>query len=59
MKSSLPTEWLSQDGWNNVKYTSQSLFLLDKPDLQAKNIALMTSQYQVSNFWMVRRACHG
>jgi len=59
MKSPLPTEWLSQNGWNNIKYASQSLFLLDEPDLQTKNIALMTSQYQVSKFCAVRRACHG
>ncbi|CAN9172211.1 unnamed protein product [Alternaria alternata] len=47
IKSPLPTKWLSQNGWNNIKYTSQSLFLLDKPDLQTKNIELMTSQYQM------------
>ena len=46
--SPIPTEWLSQPGWSNIKYTSQNLFLLDNPDVRAKSIGLLGSQYQVS-----------
>jgi hypothetical protein len=42
-----PLDWLSQAGWGAIKYTSQNLFLLDKPDLQAKSIGILVSQCQV------------
>jgi hypothetical protein len=47
MASRLPIDWLSQADWGKIKYNSQNLFLLDKPDLQAKSIGILVSQCQV------------
>jgi hypothetical protein len=45
--SPIPTEWLSQPGWSNIKYTSQALFLLDSPNVRAKSIGILGSQCQM------------
>ncbi|KAH7377264.1 hypothetical protein BKA66DRAFT_156482 [Pyrenochaeta sp. MPI-SDFR-AT-0127] len=47
MRSPIPADWLSQAGWSSIKYNSQNLFLLDKPDLQAKSIGILVSQCQM------------
>ena len=47
IKSPLPAEWLSQAGWGKITYTTQTLFLLDSPDIQSKSIGVLGSQCQM------------
>lgn len=46
--SPMPTDWLSQVGWNSIRYNSKNLFLLDSPDIRTKSIGILGSQCQVS-----------
>jgi hypothetical protein len=47
IKSPIPAQWLSQAGWSNIKYTTQTLFLLDSPNIQSKSIGILGSQCQM------------
>ncbi|KAH8683860.1 hypothetical protein BGZ61DRAFT_58783 [Ilyonectria robusta] len=45
--SPMPTDWLSQVGWNSIRYNSKNLFLLDSPDIRTKSIGILGSQCQM------------
>lgn len=47
IKAPLPADWLSQAGWSKIKYTTQTLFLLDSPQIQSKSIGILGSQCQM------------
>jgi hypothetical protein len=56
MKSPLPTEWLSEQGWQDIKYETTNLFLLSQSPTsssgrktQVKSIGILGSQCQVSD----------
>ena len=58
MRSPLPTEWLSEQGWQNIKYEATKLFLLSQAPTsssdserqpQGKSIGILDSQCQVSD----------
>jgi len=47
VKPPFPITWLSQEGWNGIKFSEKKLFLLDDPSRDAKSIGLVPSQYQI------------